>query len=1237
MSDAHHAEWLSLLDVSGPFLSPPVLDRVFPQGLDAPDTDHSAKLRLAFEEWAAERHTTTPDPAIHDQWIRLVLTETLEYTPEVLLEGGAIPAELVLTSPEHGETLRPDFVVFDPKDEPGIRQPRLLISIYPHNQELDEVIAQSGWAVSPAERMVQLCRANQIRLGLVTNGEQWMLVDAPEGETSGLASWYASLWSPEPLTLRAFRSLLGVRRFFGVTEADRLGAMLADSATFQAELTDQMGVQVRRAVEVLVQAIDRADTDTGRTLLRDIPESRIYEAALTVMMRLVFLFSAEERDLLLLGDPIYDQHYAVSTLRAQLREAADQVGEEVLERREDAWSRLLAMFRAIYGGVDHESLHLRAYGSSLFDPDRFPFLEGRTRDTTWTESEAEPLHIDNRTVLLLLESLQMLDLGKNRGARKLSFRALDIEQIGHVYETLLDHTAKRATEPMLSLHGNQGLEPEISVSRLLDLLLKEKLVEFLKGELKKGASPIRNAMAKTPEPDTVARLRAACGDDTLLAEVLPFHDLIRADPWGDPVVIRKGAVFVTAGEDRRSTGTHYTPRALTEEIVQYALEPVVYRGPVGGKEPDEWDLKSPSEILDLKVCDPAMGSGAFLVQACRYLSERLVEAWAEADGHVPIDPEGNPTSLDGAIPTKVEDRLVLARKLVADRCLYGVDINPLAVEMAKLSIWLITLANDTAFSFLDHAFKCGDSLLGVYDLDQLRNFHPDPEKGEQLHQTLFDPSQHIDAAINKSFELRRELEAITVRDVYDAARKAALNDQANRAVNETRLLGDLVIAAVLGSRSRPPSLNDRLLVAAEKVTRWLDGKDDSVRSDLVDLAQGWLNTHAVTVNRRRTFHWAIEFPEVFEEGGFDALVMNPPFLGGQKITGLLGTDYREYLIETMAWGKRGLGDLAAYFILRTGQLIRAEGVIGSLATNTIGQGDTREVGLGGLLEHGFRISRAVQSRPWPGSAALSIAQVWLTRSGLRTAILDGIEVHEFSSSLDLESRVAGNDWPLPENRSLAFEGFKIYGNGFTLTEGEAQHLMSEDVRNREVLRPYLSGIDLTSRPDLSPSRWVIDFVDWALSRAERYAGPMQIVKERVRPERERVRRKATRERWWRYGEVRPGLRTATEGLDRVIAFTKHSKAVAPAFIPTSWAPSHAICVIAYDDYAHFALLAGSLHWWWAALHGSSLEERIRYTSTTCFETFPWPPDLTGIELYGQEFDELRGSIMRAERTGGVLI
>ena len=522
----------------------------------------------------------------------------------------------------------------------------------PPNQDLESAVPAARWAASPLERMTQLCRSTGVRLGLVTNGERWTLVDAPVGQTAGYASWYAGLWLQEPITLAAFEALLGVRRFFAVADTDTIEALLDESVAFQQEVTDQLGYQVRRAVEVLVQALDRADLDRKRELLRDVPPARLYDAALTVMMRLVFLFCAEERGLLLLGDETYDANYAVSTLRAHLREEADRVGVEVLERRHDAWARLLATFRAVHGGIEHEALRLPALGGSLFDPDRFPFLEGRAAGTSWLDTPASPLPIDNRTVLHLLEALQLLRTRGDGGtseARKLSYRALDIEQIGHVYEGLLDHVAVRVDADTLGLTGTKDKEPELS----LDELNRERrhgrdgLIEFLKEHTGRSTSALRNDLDAEPDEVAEQRLLVACGNDkALVKHIAPYHALIRKDVWGYPQVYRAGSFMVTGGSERRQTGTHYTPKSLTEQIVTETLEPLVYVGPAEGKPREAWKLRSAAELLDLKICDMAMGSGAFLVQVCRWLAERVVEAWEEAER------QGAAISADGEVLEK---------------------------------------------------------------------------------------------------------------------------------------------------------------------------------------------------------------------------------------------------------------------------------------------------------------------------------------------------------------------------------------------------------------------------------------------------------------------------------------------------------------------------------------------------------------------------------------------------------
>lgn len=594
-----HTEWLSLVECSGPFLALPVLDTVFPQGIEAIETADRRRLRSAHEEWREAVDEGDPQlDALHREWVRLVLEELLEYDAEVLKSRGDRDGSLAYTSPEHGVAIAPDWAVL------AGSKARLLVTVHPPGTGLESPVVGDGWPASAIERMTLLCRATGVRIGLVTDGERWTLVNAPVGATSSHTSWYARLWFQEPVTLQAFRSLLGVRRCFAPVE-ETLDALLEKSLEHQEEVTDTLGQQVRRAVEVLVQALDRADVDRNRELLRDVAPRELYEAGLTIMMRLVFVLCAEERGLLLLGDPVYDRCYAVSPLRAQLADEAGRHGPEVLERRHDAWSRLLAVFRMVYGGIDHESLRLPALGGSLFDPDRFPSLEGRPKGTNWRDVPASPLPIDNRAVLMLLEALQVLE--QRSGALLLSYKALDVEQIGQVYEGLLEYTVGRVPRITLGLVGSQKANnPNVALAELESARMDgDALTALLMETTGRSEAALRNALARDPDDALFGKLLQACGGDAGLAgRVRPFANLLRTDNWGEPLVYREGAFAVTLGADRRETGTHYTPKSLTETIVETTLEPVAYIGPAEGLPREEWrltDLPSANVSKPLKA------------------------------------------------------------------------------------------------------------------------------------------------------------------------------------------------------------------------------------------------------------------------------------------------------------------------------------------------------------------------------------------------------------------------------------------------------------------------------------------------------------------------------------------------------------------------------------------------------------------------------------------------------------
>lgn len=1220
----HHAEWLSLLDISGPFLSMPVLSNTFQQGLNEPDSDLTRTLRLAYNEWLNDAGSLTPDLALHHAWVRWVLSAVLKMRPSVIQTEPSISVSIS----EYDEVLRPDFAIVEP-DNP--QRPRLLVWAVPPGQDLEKSLRGARWKTSPATRMMTLLHASEVRLGLLTNGEQWMLVDAPKGETTGFISWYARLWLEEPLTLWAFRTLLEERRFFGVPDDLTLEALLAKSVHNQQEVTDQLGFQVRRAVEVLLQAFDLADLDHGRTLLTDVSNERLYEAALTVMMRLVVLLCAEERDLLLLDDPIYDQNYAVSTLRGQLREMADQHSEELLERRFDAWGRLLATFRAVHGGIWHDRLTLPAYGGSLFDPHRFPFLE--------------TIRVNSRTVLHLLEALQILQVkvpgGGPAEARRLSFRSLDIEQIGHVYEGLLDHTAVRATSTVLGLEGTKDHEPEI----VLEELEKKRqhdtdaLIAFLKSQTGRSESGLRRDLEATPDYHRSGQFRVACGNnESLKQRVLPFAGLLRDDDYGRPWIVQEGSVYVTSGTQRRTSGTHYTPRSLTESIVLHTLEPLVYHGPAQGLPREQWQLRSSQELLDLNVCDMAMGSGAFLVQACRYLAERLLEA---EEHETTANALSQPDQPNDHSPD--HDALIHALRRIADRCLYGVDKNPLAVEMAKLSLWLVTMQKGRPFTFLDHALKCGDSLLGV-TVDHIQRWSLADQAAPQQQTFLTEP---ISRALKRSLRLRSEIQVLLVDVVRDAEVKANKLQHANEGMALVKLAADLLIAAELhpNSKQREQLRNDlqvRMSLLAESYDDIHAGRFTPQGEQPGRTAFAHLRAEADhLLGSLRPFHWQLEFPEIFMEKntGFAAIVGNPPFMGGSRITGVLGTPYRNYLVTHLAGGKRGSADLSAYFFLRGRNLLRHGGGMGLLATNTIAQGDTREVGLDQMGNSGFSILRAVPSRKWPGTAAVEVAHVWLRRGPWNgDYYLDDMPVSGITPYLTIPGKATGNPFRLIANSGKSFNGAKIYGQGFVLEPEEAQALIAKDPRNRDVLFPYLNGQDLNSRPDQSPSRWVINFFDWPLEQAEQYPDCMAIVREKVKPERQKLigrnsigTRRGTN--WWLYGSDAKSLYATIAGMERVLLVAQTSRTLAFAFAPTGQVFAMMTIVFPFDENWALALMQSSIHETWARNYSSSLKSDMQYTPSDCFQNFPFPSESSSLEAIGEEYHEHRWQVMQARGEG----
>ncbi|MEZ5231300.1 MAG: hypothetical protein R2749_01090 [Acidimicrobiales bacterium] len=845
-------DWLTLVDPDGAFLTASELNTAFPHGFEPVHRNLRTELRARVADLS-----TGNDAAARAELRRWLLGPVLDWD-DLLAEGQRIPTTAAVRTAERGITLRPNHALLDADDNTKIR---LGVFIWPTGTPLDHrtIPTSSGdtWPANPIQRAETWCRESGTPLALVTNDEAWALVWAPRGAPAASGRWTLADLADETILQAALVSLLGARRFFAVADEPETGETLERlferAANAEAELTKGLGSSVRRSVELLIAAISRDDVATRGRVLAGIAGTDVYESAVTVLMRLVFLLFAEERRLLPSEDPLWAESYSVLTLRDDLRQTATRDGLDALERRTTAWHRLLATFRAVHGGVNHDRLSLPAYGGSLFDPNRFPFLEGRrTPDHIVAggiglgpDPEAEPgpgrpVAIDDRTVLAILDALLTVHVksGRSKVARRVSYKALDVEQIGHCYEGLLDHGAIRIDELSVGLVGPEGGEPEATIADLERFGSdRAALCDWLsdKDRCNKQPSALTKLLEQSPEGVALARLRVACGhDDAVVARVLPYWGVVRPDLRGLPVVLLPGSMYVTQTSTRRNMGAQYTTKALAEEVVQYALEPLVYNpGPQNEPDPAKWNLKTPAAILDLRVCDPAVGSGAILTAAGRYLADRLVESVLEyGPGEGPF--ASRLADLADASP---DEQTVLARREVVDHCLYGVDKNPVAAEMAKLSLWLTTLARERPFTFLDHAIQVGDSLLGITDIEQLRWLHLDPSqrKGQRGFESVA-----LELRVKETSELARRLREMSVVTVRDATEKQRIHDELRAKLADLSVVADAVVGAALSTAGkRGGSMEQRLDSQLERIRAALEEGRSQAEREATWSAAAW--------------------------------------------------------------------------------------------------------------------------------------------------------------------------------------------------------------------------------------------------------------------------------------------------------------------------------------------------------------------------------------------------------------
>lgn len=804
-------------------------------------------------------------------------------------------------------------------------------------------------------RVIEWLRKSKKPVALLTNGHQWRLIHAGT-DYDAWCEWEIALWFEEgelSSQVLALRSLLGRQSVAQLTTEQNspLVAAIQASRQSQAELSEFLGERVRQAIELLIRESAEAISELPKTGTQAVTNRHIYIAATRMIMRCVVILFAEARDLLPRNNPIYHNSYGIQGLREQLDRASGGRAMDRLRNGFSAWSRLLALFRLVYQGSAHEALPVPKYGGGLFAPGNLEVKDPVLRSLSSFEQSTHT--ISDATVYRILELLCRSRVKVRQGRSTtwveapVDFSDLSSEYIGILYEGLLDFELRQAIEsPIVFL--NLGDQPALPLERLENM--SDSTLASLVEKLKQKASDEDDMVEETEEEieeeteeETVEEIEVESDDRVQQVRDRALKWAVRAVQAGklvkkpqskkaDAIVAYEKSVNTAAqgllariilpgewflvrwGGTRKGAGTFYTRPQLAIPTTRQILQPLVY---------ENGNPKTPEAILELKVCDPAMGSGNFLSAALRYLTDVLFESLhyhdrvAQHGNEVMCRlPDGKETNLlsDQTLPVPVdhpefEMRLKAAlKRYIVEWCIYGVDIDPLAVELARLSLWVETMDRRLAFSFLDHKLKCGNSLVGCW-FEQFQEYPVmawEREGGDAKHDRFVHHFHQVTKKDKVSQSGDRWHQAI--KALKNSAVKSELKDFITgqgdffrhnlseqpqqthaEALKTLRSLHQSVFNPQDQQLTYEQQFTDREAYQRLKlafntwcaVWFWSPEQLEDAPTPLgfYDLSERTSAIVEFIAEQYQFFHWELEFPDVFDraDAGFDAVIGNPPW------------------------------------------------------------------------------------------------------------------------------------------------------------------------------------------------------------------------------------------------------------------------------------------------------------------------------------------------------------------------
>jgi hypothetical protein len=762
--------WWASLNHGGLLVAPSKLAEYFPAELPpiAPALEGRLRRDLVRLHEGGEGVLTA--------FLDTVLEEVLDLNAARWIKGSTIDKSWTRTSVTR-EAIRPRRVWLGPNDAV------LPVFVADRADRADGAVGLGvGRGRRDVSRVVEWLRKANQKVALLAGGRHLRLIHAGT-DYDAFCEWDTNLWfqegAPGP-QVTALRALLGRDAISpeGEGKPSRLLAAIQATRQGQAELSTALGERVRLAVETLIRESSPALEAIDAPGVGHVEKRDIYIAATRIVMRCVVILFAEARqdELLPRNNPIYEQSYGLGSLRNQLDRLAGGRAAERLRYSHFAWPRLLSLFSLLYFGSAHQALPITRYGGALFAPGQAeagdPVL--RALAAFERESNAPSDAAIHRVLELLCNSPVKVRQGRvSRWIEApVNFSDLSSEYLGILYEGLLDFELRRAPADDAMVFLNLGDEPVLSISRLEGMNNEElaQLLEKLSKSAKKKSEPAEEeAEAEEADDDEEVESESEEAAPVAAAEDVGDDDGAHAirekiQVWAeravkaaklvkypkkdtDPRVREKFNQDVTAkaktlirrevmpgswflvrwGGTRKGSGTFYTRPQLAGPIVRRALEPLAYEAvsqttdqATGLVTVTEWAPKTPEAILALKVCDPAMGSGSFLISALRHLTQALFESLHHhgrledrPDGVIPRLSDGMPADHPWNEPLPVPrehpdfDLRLKARlkRHVVERCLYGVDLDPLAVELAKTALWVETMDPKLPFGFVDHKLQ----------------------------------------------------------------------------------------------------------------------------------------------------------------------------------------------------------------------------------------------------------------------------------------------------------------------------------------------------------------------------------------------------------------------------------------------------------------------------------------------------------------------------------------------------